>query len=373
MNLLLLDQFSDLGGAQLCLLDLLPATHARGWNTVVAAPGAGRLFERARATGALVESISCRPYSSGSKTASDIARFARDLPRSVHQIRELIERHHTDVLYVNGPRVVAAAAWAVGRRLPMVFHCHSYVPAPYGDLLVGLPLRLSGATVISSSRFTATSIRRHLHPARVHVIYNGVSDCGRSGIARAHGYRIGVIGRIAPQKGQALFLQAACMLIQKLPDCRFEICGSALFSDVEAIRYEQEIRRMADGLPVEFTEWTDDACAVLARLDVLVVPSISAEATTRVALEAFSAGVPVMAFAIGGIPEVVQHGRTGFLIEERSATALAASLLTLLSDSRADIARAARKEWETRFTLARYQDQVLQIVEGAHETGKRTE
>jgi glycosyltransferase involved in cell wall biosynthesis len=373
LNLLLLDQFSDLGGAQLALLDLLPAIQARSWRPVIAAPGAGPLFSRARAAGAIAERISCGPYSSGGKTASDIFRFSRDFPALVRQIRELSERHRIDLLYINGPRLVAAAIGAVGRHLPVLFHCHSYIPQPYAGLLVGAPLRWAGATVICASRFTAEPISRYIHPKNLHIVYNGVAGCKRAGIASAAGHRIGMVGRISRQKGQALFVRAARILIDRLPGCRFIICGSALFSDPAAIQYQQEVRGLAAGLPVEFIDWTDDICSVLARVDVLVVPSTVAEATTRVILEAFSGGVAIIAFATGGIPEVVQHGRNGFLVKEHSAEALAASLFDVLSRSSLNgIRNAAREDWEARFTLARYQREVLQIAEEACGTKRRT-
>ena len=170
MNVLLLDQFSDVGGAQRCLLDLLPAMQVRGWRTVVAAPGEGDLFRRAQAAGAIVKHVSCGPYSMGTKTAGDILRFARQQPRLKRQILDLIEEYRIGLLYVNGPRMTPAAVWA-GRRVPVVFHCHSHVPKPYATWLVARPLARIGATVISSSRFTAASIG--LESA---VIYNGVAD-----------------------------------------------------------------------------------------------------------------------------------------------------------------------------------------------------
>ncbi len=69
MNLLLLDQFSDPGGAQKNLLDLLPAIRAAGWQTLVGIPGEGALFEQVRALGFEAEAIECGPYGSGRKSA----------------------------------------------------------------------------------------------------------------------------------------------------------------------------------------------------------------------------------------------------------------------------------------------------------------
>jgi glycosyltransferase involved in cell wall biosynthesis len=289
------------------------------------------------------------------------------LPRTARQIRELISRHRIDLVYVNGPRLVLAAVWASGRSIPIVFHCHSFVPSPYGMLLVRWPLKWAAATMISSSKFTASSVR---HQTPLHVIYNGVPDLS-SALNRQQGatrgnYRIGLIGRIAPQKGQLLFVQAARLVGAALPRCSFEIYGAPLFSDTESARYDKQVRELAQGLPIQFTGWIDDVASVLARLDLLVVPSLDVEATTRVILEAFSSGVPVVALATGGIPEVISHGRTGFLVTERTPEALAQMILAAISqgpDSLESIATAARKEWETRFTLERFQSDVLDLLD----------
>jgi glycosyltransferase involved in cell wall biosynthesis len=362
MNLLLLDQYSDLGGAQHCLLDLLPAFRQIGWETVLAAPGHGALLERAHRAGAHIEHLSRETYSAGSKSVVDIVRFAGHFPGTAQRIRELAARHRIDLLYINGPRLVAAAVWAAGRTIPLVFHCHSFVPQRYCAPLVRWPLAWAGATVVSSSEFSARSIGLK---RPVHVIYNGVPDCRRPRVSARTGYRIGVVGRISPQKGQLLFVHAVRLLMDALPECSFEICGAPLFSDPDSIRYEKDVHQLAQGLPVEFTGWTDDIGAVLARLDLLVVPSIGTEATTRVILEAFSAGVPVVAFDTGGISEVISPGKAGFLVAEKTSDALAGMILMAVSQGRSSlkaIGDAARNEWERRYTLERYQSEIVELL-----------
>ena len=77
-------------------------------------------------------------------------------------------------------------------------------------------------------------------------------------------------------------------------------------------------------------------------------------------LEACSAGVPVVAFPTGGIPEVIDHGRTGFLAESVGDMAMLA--LTLLSNPRAGITEAAHARWSNEFTLERYRLQTLKAL-----------
>jgi glycosyltransferase involved in cell wall biosynthesis len=107
-----------------------------------------------------------------------------------------------------------------------------------------------------------------------------------------------------------------------------------------------------------------DVYGALAELDLVLVPSVGAEATTRVILEAFAAGVPVIAFDCGGISEVVADGVTGVLT--RSVEEMACESAALLKDHperRMAMARAARAEWEGRFTKEKFHAQLLAAME----------
>ncbi len=370
MNVLFLDQFSELGGAQRCLLDLLPALQQAGWRAQVAAPGTGGLLKRSVALGATAETIHCGPYSSGRKTLLDLARFAVDTPRLAGEIRTLVRRYAPDLVYVNGPRVLPGVALATRNGPPVLFHSHSRLDG-YTLRIAGWSLETACASVAAACDFVAWPLVRYCGARGVRVIYNGVraASCPHvSDGAPNRGPRIGVIGRISPEKGQADFLRAARLVHQDLPGCQFVICGAPLFASQEAMRYRTELDTLAHDLPVEFTGWQEDVESVLAKLDLLVVPSTAVDATPRIILEAFAAGVPVMAFACGGIPEIVEHNVTGFLVEQRSAEALAKAMRHLLlceQDRMREVAERARSKALSDFSLERYQAQMIEAMKAA--------
>jgi glycosyltransferase involved in cell wall biosynthesis len=376
MNLLFLDQFSDLGGAQKNLLELLPAVQAAGWHALVGLPGEGELFQRVRALGFEAERIDCGPYRSGRKSAADFGRFLAGTPQLAAQIHEMAQRADADVVYLNGPRLLPAAALAgVGR--PVLFHSHSYLGTGPVRRLAGIALRRLDAYLVGQCEFVAAPWRPFVRPERVSVIYNGVAGSPHA-LERAHAGapRVGCIGRIAPEKGQHEFVAAAKKIHQSLPECTFAIYGAPLFTDAAAARYATEVRANAEGLPLEFAGWVDDIYTCLAQLDLLLVPSAGHEATTRVILEAFAAGVPVIAFPSGGIPEVIEDGVTGLLAN--SAEQMAQQAIDLLTGDPCrllSIAQAARESWAHRFTLDRYHRQILQAIETSckHKTNQATD
>jgi len=363
MTILFLDQFSDLGGAQQVLLELLPAIKQRGWHALTGLPGDGPLFSRVRALGFEAERIDCGPYSSGRKSAADLGRFAAGTPRLTRQIRALADTAGADLVYLNGPRLVPAAALA-GLDRPAVFHSHSYLAPGITRRLTGAALRKMNARVIAACAFVGEPWKRYVDAARIHVIYNGVAGPAQAP-ERSTGDapRIGCIGRLAPEKGQLDFVAAASIIHRALPGARFVTHGAALFHNAASGRYEAEVRRGAAGLPVEFAGWTADVHSAMASLDLLLVPSGRVEATTRVILEGFAAGLPVIAFRSGGIPEVVEHGVNGLLVD--SAEEMARESIRLLTAGTAltgAISRAARDTWERRFTIARFHDEIARVL-----------
>src|SRR5205807_7088030 len=130
-----------------------------------------------------------------------------------------------------------------------------------------------------------------------------------------------------------------------------------------ARQYDRQVRVAAAGLPVEFAGWVDDVYAALASLDLLLVPSAPHESTPRVVLEAFAAGVPVIAFPSGGIPELIEDGRTGFLAASAADMAqLAIELLTRGRERLAAVARAAQASWAAHFTAEQLQSKVIESI-----------
>jgi glycosyltransferase involved in cell wall biosynthesis len=289
-----------------------------------------------------VEDIPCGPYRSGGKSIADMLRFRRDLKIQVSALRSL----DTDLVYVNGPRVLPGAAIAFGDRKPVLFHTHSRVPAGPSAWLAGWSLRRMDATVIACSRSVAPNVR---------VIPNGTPDLGfRERVFGA--LRIGIIGRISPQKGQAEFLDAARILTREFPDSKFVVCG---------VPISLELRKLAEGLPVDFLGWRDDVSAVLAELDLLVIAS-KEEGMPRVLLEAFSAGVPVVAFPVGGIPEVITDNQNGFLAPEKTAQGLAARIREITRLGQGPLGKVvenARRDWERRYTVEIYRKNVTDLME----------
>jgi glycosyltransferase involved in cell wall biosynthesis len=360
VNILFLDQFSDLGGAQQCLLDLIPAVHARGWRAFCGVPGDGPLTTKLRELGVEVSPISCGPYASDRKSVSDVLRFVRQLPQLVGEITQLAENARAELIYVNGPRVLPAASRAARDRWPLVFHCHSRPAGQYAIQLMSRALRRADAHLIACSQFVAEPFAG----SKLHVIYNGVKT-GALHSRQPPPWRIGVLGRISAENGQAEFLKAARLLSERVPGLQFVVCGAPLFASSTARKYAASLTSLAGGLPVEFLGWREEVAAVLADLDVLVTPSIGKPGAPRVILEAYAAGVPVVAFATGGIPELIADGETGFLVEAQDPQALAARLEELLRQPAKlqEASQRALAAWKTRFTVERYQQEILAVLE----------
>lgn len=363
MNILFLDQFSELGGAQHALLDTVQVVQRNGWHAHALLPGRGPLGEILQSWGVPADEIPSGPYHTGSKTVVDSVRFALDVHQQVRTINALLARRDFDLIYVNGPRLLPAAALASRKRARIVFHAHSHV---YGIAarLLREAIRRAGATVVACSNSVLDPLRRSIRSRNTHVIPNGVRDAGyrERGFGRNEDFRIGMIGRVAPDKGQMEFAEAAALLAPAFPGARFTICGATLLRAPSA--YLSAVRQASRDLPIEFLPWQNDVSRVLHDLDLLVVPS-KREGMARIIVEAFSAGVPVVAFPAGGIPEVIVDSQTGFLTREFSVQALASCIREGMQapERLRRVASNARQAWERLYTIAAYQERISRLLE----------
>lgn len=369
MNILMVDQYGETGGAQKCLLDLISGW-PQGDAVVVAAPGEGSLLGRVREAGYTTVPIPCGPYSEGRKAPAELPRFLLDVSRQVATLRRTIRRHAIDVVYVNGPRVLAGAALAARGRSPLVFHMHNGLRRWSEIALSRWALARCEATVIACCAHVA----RSLPEARPAVALNGVGDagfCARQ-LPRDGVWRIGMVGRISPDKGHAILMDAARMLAADGHRLAITVAGASLYS---APAYAADVRKRAAGLDVQFTGWVDGVGALLRQLDLLVVPSTAEPGLPRVVLEAFSAGLPVVALPSGGIPEAVRDHVTGFLSPDLTAASLARTLRAVMlgpTENLARVARDARAEWETRWNLDRWRSEVISAIRATAAAPRRS-
>lgn len=359
MRILFLDQFSEFGGAQLCLRDVLVEVQRRGWGAELMAPGNGPLLRFARDCGFDARSLPIQEYSNIRKAAADFFRFGMGIARVAALLRRALRDKPADLVYVNGPRLLPAA---VQRKIPVLFHAHSMAGRKYAQAIVNWSLRRTNATAISCSQFAAKPVQEAIGADAVRVVYNGVGDCGfRARTPHRGPLRIGLLGRIAPEKGHFDFIRAAQLLAGN-PDLRFSVIGAALFSDRV---YEHKIRSLCADAGIEMRGWINDIAGILHNLDILAVPSAANEASTRVVMEALSASTCVIAYPSGGLPELVRNGYSGLLTEHRDATELAQAIRMLAQNPelRSRLAENGRKEWETRFTVERFQREVCDRME----------
>lgn len=367
MNILCLDQFAQVGGAQRCLLDLLLAFRRRQWRIQLAVPGTGVFAETARSVGVAVKHLPPCSLSKIQKSMGESWNYTRWCLKISRMFACEGAVFEPSLVYVNGPRLLPAAAYfARKNRIPLIFHAHSRILQRTALSLTGLSLKYSRAHVVACCRYVADSLRQYVPANRLKVIYNGVSNLHDSSRFALKPIRvIGVIGRIEPEKGQLDFIRAARIVHQTFPHCRFLVVGSPLLSASDA--YVQQLLEESRDLPFRFLPWQDSIWGALSQIDLLVVPSAWFDATPRVISEAFSAGVPVIAFACGGIPEMVQDNVTGFLVHTRSAEALANRMLDVLADdgnTTRQVVLNARRAWGDRFRLEIYQQEICETVLG---------
>lgn len=138
---------------------------------------------------------------------------------------------------------------------------------------------------------------------------------------------LGVVGSLYPVKGHRFLLEAMPELLQRWPQARLLVVGRGELD----VALKEQVEQLAIGANVHFLGMRQDVPRLLSVLDAFVLPSLS-EGLSLALLEAMASGKPVVATLVGGNPELIDHGQTGFLVQPEDTRDLAANLVKLLSD-----------------------------------------
>lgn len=357
--ILLTDQFSELGGAQRTVLDLLPALQQH-FRVVAALPGRGPLTTELEARGVAWEALPLAALSEGRKTAADLLRYAAQQLALAARITQLARDAGARLIYCNGPRLFLSTALAAGRAgLPLLWHLSLELQSARDRAATAVPARIGRPAIIACSRACLAPFRKgSLVRKLAEVIYTGVPSVELATSGVRAGSVIGVIARIHPDKGQCDLLRAAPEILRSCPEARFRFVGS-----VQDERYAETARRLGAKLPpgrVELKGTAPTPTEAFDGLDLLVVPS-HRESMGRVIAEAFSAGVPVIASDAGGIPEVIEDCHNGLLFPPGDTIAIARAAVRVLTDGdlRDRLIQAARQSYQQRWRLEPFQEMIV--------------
>ena len=258
-------------------------------SIVIAAPGStvsGSLIEAAAATGEITD---------------EVRAFAQE--RHLRSIEESLEREPVDLIHFHG------------------LDFHTYVPKRSVPMLatLHLPLAWYQSEAFEVSQVQVNYVSQSQAAGRSPVILNGV-DVDRYHVGLGSREYLLWLGRVCPEKGVHIALRVAHRL-----DLPLIVAGPVHPFSYHQSYFREQVQPLLDsereyvgpvGLPKKVE--------LLANARCLLVPSLAPETSSLVAMEALSSGTPVVAFDSGALPEIIEHGETGFIVrsEEEMAEAV---------------------------------------------------
>lgn len=319
-----------------------------------------------------------------------ISESSKNFLQMVLEARRYLEGRGVGILHSHGYKAHLLSALVAGRcDIPVVVRSHHGLPEPfagfkhYKQRMVQMVDRVVARYATKCMITVSSDLRNHLTQyvdlRKTVVIPNGldteqvkttlkVSEAKeRLGIPQDC-LVLGTAGRLEPIKRLDLFLRAAKQIAIRLPNTRFVIVGEGS----EQARLRDYVR--ANGLQdrVCFLGHRSDIYDVLRALDVLVFSS-DHEGLPNVLLEALHLGVVVVARRVGGIPEVIQDGTSGLLVESSEPAALAEACLQILADEgrRKRLALGGANRVADKFAVERVAAEVTKLYCSLYESNGR--
>jgi glycosyltransferase involved in cell wall biosynthesis len=349
---------AGISGSEAHLLQLLPDLRERGWDVRFLMlhenePGAWEFANELRARGVPLDDIRLRadvdPVAFGEVTSY----FARTRPRVLH----------THLVHADVYGQLAGAVTRVPVRLSTKHGFNEFREGRWfgvADRSVGSLAHVHIAISQGLAEYLAET--EGFEAQDFEIVHYGISSVGEAAPYAGKEPRLLCIGRLIPIKGHLVLLRALAKARVRVPDVTLDVAGRgplepALKSYARELGLEDAVRFLGFVSPVQHA--IEDAA-------IVVVPSLG-EGFGMVALEAMERARPVIASAVGGLPEIVADGETGIVVPPADAEALAEAIGALAGDlTRAgEMGAAGRARALEEFTPERCVERVEALYERA--------
>lgn len=211
--------------------------------------------------------------------------------------------------------------------------------------------------IISNSRSGKQALveKARINPSKIEVIPNGIKKnpsmstvSGKEFGIQPGELVVGTVGNLRKPKGHIYLVSAASLVLKKFPNTKFIVVGQGELKQ----QLVEETEKAGIAANFVFTGFIKDAVRVIRLFDVFAFPSLW-EGCPVGLLEAMGEGKPCVAFPAGDVPYIIEDGRNGLLIPDRSPEKLAAGIMKLLGDknTREEMGRNAKKRAEESFSF----------------------
>jgi glycosyltransferase involved in cell wall biosynthesis len=366
-----IDHCARLSGGELALVRMLSALDV---DAHVILGEDGPLVERLERAGISVEVLPMPAVSRDlhrdqvRPRTLPFASAAASLSYSV-KLAGRLRKLRPDIVHTNSLKSALYGGLA-GRlaRKPVVWHVRDRIADDYmpgaAVRMVKVARRLLPAAVIANSNETLSTLGGEggwAVPSPI-IIHDSAVISAAFGSRSGGSLTVGMVGRLAPWKGQHVFLEAFARAFDQGPE-RAVIVGEAMFGeDAYSDELRSQVIRLGIEDRVEFKGFVDDVEHEYERIDVLVHASTIPEPFGQVVVEGMAAGLPVVAANAGGPAEVITDGVDGWLFPMGDVAALATRLRTLADEpARRQRLGAAARQRALDFSPQRVAEQVLSV------------
>jgi glycosyltransferase involved in cell wall biosynthesis len=277
-------------------------------------------------------------------------KWRYDLVEGYRLLRTLVSRYRPDVVCATGYKADVLAAWL--QDVPTVAMLRGWTAEDakvrFFEWLDRRSLSRHDAATVVSETLRQQVIRQGVPPDRVYLVPNAIDTARlpparlREDLCREIGVDpqrpiVGAVGRLSPEKGHRVLLDAFHAVQRRIPGVQLVLVGDGPEGP--------SLRRQAEALGLAASTvllgLRKDGQQIIGALDVMALPSFS-EGMPNVVLEAFAYGTPVVATAVGGVPDMVADGRCGWLVPAGDAARMAGALTEAL-ENRQEAERRARE------------------------------